>query len=89
MLAWPFHIILDFPFHSKEYFPTKIIWPVSDFSFDGIRGQIRKFGFQILLVLYFFLFTGSGNHLILKIDKNKFLIMYPAILGFSFNLLTE
>ena len=23
------------------------------------------------------------------IDKNKFLIIYPAILGFSFNLLTE
>ena len=37
MLAWPFHILLDFPFHSKEYFPTKIIWPISKtFSFDGI-----------------------------------------------------
>jgi len=36
MLAWPFHILLDFPFHSKEYFPTKLIWPISNFSFDGI-----------------------------------------------------
>ena len=36
MLAWPFHILLDFPFHSKEYFSTKLIWPISDFSFDGI-----------------------------------------------------
>ena len=36
MLAWPFHIMLDFPFHTKEFFPTKIFWPISDFSFDGI-----------------------------------------------------
>ena len=36
MLAWPFHILLDFPFHSKEYFPTKLLYPLTDFSFDGI-----------------------------------------------------
>ena len=36
MLGWPFHICLDFPFHSKEFFPTKLFWPLSDFSFDGI-----------------------------------------------------
>jgi hypothetical protein len=36
MLAWPFHICLDFPFHTARYFPTKIFWPLSDFHFDGI-----------------------------------------------------
>jgi len=36
MLGWPFHILLDFPFHPKEFFPTKLFWPLSDFSFDGI-----------------------------------------------------
>ena len=36
MLAWPFHILLDFFFHSKEYFPTPILWPISDYKFDGI-----------------------------------------------------
>lgn len=36
MLAWPFHIVLDFPFHSLRYFPTPIFWPVSDFVVDGI-----------------------------------------------------
>ena len=36
MLAWPFHILLDFPFHSQEYFPTPILWPISDYRFDGI-----------------------------------------------------
>lgn len=36
MLAWPFHILLDFPFHSKAYFPTKLFYPLTSFSFDGI-----------------------------------------------------
>ena len=36
MLGWPFHILLDFPFHSKEYFPTKLFWPLTDFTLDGI-----------------------------------------------------
>ena len=36
MLAWPFHIILDFFFNSKEYFPTPILWPISNYQFDGI-----------------------------------------------------
>ena len=36
MLAWPFHIILDFFTHSIEYFPTPIFWPISNYKFDGI-----------------------------------------------------
>ena len=36
MLAWPFHIVLDFPFHTKAYFATPIFWPLSDFTVDGI-----------------------------------------------------
>ena len=36
MLAWPFHIVLDIPFHTKEFFPIQFLWPVSDIIFDGI-----------------------------------------------------
>ena len=36
MLAWPFHIVLDFPFHSFKYFPTPIFWPLSSYKVDGI-----------------------------------------------------
>lgn len=36
ILAWPFHIVLDFPFHTKAYFATPLFWPISDFSVDGI-----------------------------------------------------
>ncbi|MDD3801947.1 MAG: hypothetical protein PHV45_07070 [Desulfuromonas thiophila] len=34
--GWLFHIVLDFPFHSADYFPTQLLWPLSDFAFDGI-----------------------------------------------------
>ena len=37
MLAWPFHILLDFFTHSVQYFPTPILWPLSDYRFNGIR----------------------------------------------------
>lgn len=36
MLAWPFHILLDFPFHSLDYFATPILWPLSEFRVNGI-----------------------------------------------------
>lgn len=36
MLGWPFHIVLDFPFHSKAYFATPMFWPISDYRIDGI-----------------------------------------------------
>jgi|TARA_B100000315_G_scaffold71960_2_gene65589 hypothetical protein len=37
MLGWPFHILLDFPFHTQAYFPVKLFWPLSDFAVDGIN----------------------------------------------------
>ena len=36
MLAWPFHILLDLLTHSIDFFPTPILWPISDYRFDGI-----------------------------------------------------
>jgi hypothetical protein len=36
MLGWPFHILLDAPFHSAAYFPTRVFYPLSDFYIDGI-----------------------------------------------------
>ena len=36
MFAWPFHILLDIPFHEGGYFPTKMFWPLSDFFIDGV-----------------------------------------------------
>ena len=57
MLGWPFHILLDFPFHPKEFFATKIVWPLSDFSFDGISWSRPEIWFPnlagiIILFIY-------------------------------------
>ncbi len=35
-LGWPLHILVDIPTHSSEFFPTPFLWPVSDYSVNGI-----------------------------------------------------
>ena len=36
LFAWPLHILVDIPTHTKEFFPTPFLWPVSSYEFDGI-----------------------------------------------------
>jgi hypothetical protein len=36
LLAWPLHILVDMPTHSSAFFPTPFLWPVSDFTINGI-----------------------------------------------------
>ena len=55
MLAWPAHIILDFFTHSIEFFPTPILWPISDFRFDGIPWS-NPIVFFANVICIFFLF---------------------------------
>ena len=33
--AWIIHIVFDIPTHSKEFFPTPFIWPLSNYTVDG------------------------------------------------------
>ncbi len=33
---WGLHILMDIPTHSSQFFPTPFLWPVSDFTVDGI-----------------------------------------------------
>ena len=59
MLAWVFHILLDIPFHSKEFFPTKFLWPLSEFSFDGTSWATPWIWFPNiagLIILYIFIY---------------------------------
>lgn len=67
-IPWLIHILLDIPTHSKsknraviireeklEDFSTKIMWPLSDFSFDGVDWDRKYFFFKaylIILILY-------------------------------------
>lgn len=36
MGAWGLHILMDIPTHSSSFFPTPFLWPVSDFTVNGI-----------------------------------------------------
>jgi len=57
MLAWPAHIILDFFTHSIEFFPTPILWPISDFKFDGIPwSNPIVFFTNVLLIFFLFIY---------------------------------
>jgi len=52
MLAWPLHIAIDFPFHSVDYFPTPILWPLSDFKFNGIPWSNKYIWFSNLAGIF-------------------------------------
>ena len=52
MIPWFWHILLDIPGHSIEFFPTPFLHPLSDFMIDGVRWSTPWFFFpQIILVL--------------------------------------
>ena len=63
MLAWPAHIILDFFTHSIEFFPTPILWPISDFKFDGIPWSNPIIFFtNVLLIFLLFIYRRKKSN---------------------------
>ena len=58
-LGWGSHIVLDIFTHSKYFFPTPILWPLSNFHFSGIAWSNKwfmVFNYSLLLFLYLFLY---------------------------------
>jgi hypothetical protein len=52
LLAWPLHILVDIPTHSSEFFPTPFLWPLSDFTVNGISwGQPVIFIPNVVLLI--------------------------------------
>ena len=63
MLAWPAHIKLDFFTHSIEFFPTPILWPISDFKFDGIPWSNPIIFFtNVLLIFLLFIYRRKKSN---------------------------
>ncbi|MBT3445830.1 hypothetical protein HN450_03215 [bacterium] len=61
--AWPFHTILDSLFHSKEFFATKIFFPLSSYSFDGISWATPQVWFtNVGLILVLFIYRKFPRH---------------------------
>ena len=64
MLGWPFHILLDFPFHSKEYFPTKMFYPITEYYFDGTPWNNPYIWFPIvagIIILFIWRYRSNNN----------------------------
>ena len=62
MLAWPFHIILDFFTHEIDYFATPIFWPIHDFKFDGIAWSEPSILIANIVCIYLvFVYRGKRN----------------------------
>lgn len=36
MLGWGLHVIMDVPTHSYRFYPTPVLWPVSNWKFNGV-----------------------------------------------------
>jgi len=65
VLPWFFHILLDIPGHSIEFFPTPFLHPFSDFMLDGVRWSTWWFFFPQVVVL------GGVWWYILKSEKSQ------------------
>lgn len=53
--AWGLHILTDMPLHSYAFFPTPVLWPLSDWKFDGwewMAPGVLIPNFMLLSLLY-------------------------------------
>jgi len=56
-LAWPLHILVDIPTHDATFFPTPFLWPISDFSINGISwGQPIIFIPNVIIIFGLYLY---------------------------------
>lgn len=59
--AWLLHILVDIPTHTKRFFPTPFLWPLSRFTVDGFPWESRwyllgNYGSLVLMYLYIYVF---------------------------------
>ena len=52
--AWPLHILMDIPTHSRAFLPTPFLWPFSTWQFPGISWATPWF----MVVNYVFIIFG-------------------------------
>jgi len=57
-LAWPLHILMDIPTHTETFFPTKFLFPMSDFYINAFDWAHPLFLFidYLLIILLFGIF---------------------------------
>src|SRR3989344_6280017 len=56
--GWLLHILIDIPSHSREFFPSPFLYPISSFNVNGISWGNPKFlivNYSLLLIVYLYL----------------------------------
>ena len=53
MLAWPLHIFIDIPTHSRDFLPTPFLWPLSDYAFPGMSWSTPWFWILTWIAIIF------------------------------------
>lgn len=43
LYAWPLHVLIDIPTHTREFLPTPFLWPLSSWHFPGISWGTAAF----------------------------------------------
>ena len=51
--AWPLHILIDIPTHSRKFLPTPFLWPFSNWKFPGISWNVKWFFVLYWVILIF------------------------------------
>lgn len=62
--AWAFHILLDIPTHAIGFFATPFLFPISDWTFNGISWRTPWFlalDYLLMIIVYFFCFRKKGE----------------------------
>jgi hypothetical protein len=58
--AWILHIFMDIPVHTREYFPTPFLFPLSDFTFSGVSSiKLWAVNWTVLIIVYLYSFLKS------------------------------
>lgn len=51
LASWGLHVLMDIPVHTRAFFPTPFLWPISDYTFDGINWSHAVIFLPNILVL--------------------------------------
>lgn len=74
MSGWLFHILIDIPTHSADFFPTPIFWPLSNWKFSGISWATPWFmvaNYSALAVVYLILWRKKKRSMRRNQDTQK------------------
>lgn len=55
LFAWPLHVLIDIPTHTRDFLPTPFLWPFSKWAFPGISWGNKYFMIVNYSLIIFFL----------------------------------